>query len=161
MNKQKQLSGTHSLLLGKMKMITEEQQITQLIRSKLMLIEISYGSRESCTLPKANLVSTQSSFTHFPEVSTSKIIHHSFSLLSFSLLSPSSPALSLLISTLLATSLLSLPVTGNSHNCRPQSHPTSHPQCRRQRGLAGWVWMLSSSGSLSAASKQRMLLPHL
>lgn len=96
----------------------------------------------SCTLPKANLVSTQSSFTHFPEVSTSKIIHHSFSLLSFSLLSPSSPALSLLISTLLATSLLSLPVTGNSHNCRPQSHPTSHPQCRRQR-----VWLAESECS--------------
>lgn len=76
-------------------------------------------------------------------------------MLSFSLLSPSSPLLSLLISILLAPSLLSFPVAGNSHNCRPK-----FPSIAGGSGIwLGWVWMLSSSGSMLAVSKQRMLLP--
>lgn len=54
------------------------------------------------------------------------------SLLFFSLLSPSSPLLSLLVSAPLGPSLLSFPVAGNSHNCRPK-FPSL---CRRQPGLA-------------------------
>lgn len=46
--------------------------------------------------------------------------HYSHDLLSFYFFPPSSPTLSLLIWTLLATSFLYLPEAGNSHNCRPQ-----------------------------------------
>ncbi len=72
-----------------------------------------------------------------------------------SLCSPSSSMLSLLISTLLSPSPLCFPVAGNSHNCGPK-----FPSIAEGSGVwLGRVWMLSSSGSLSAASKQRMLLP--
>lgn len=94
------------------------------------------------------------SFTHWWEVSTSKIIHHS---LCFSL-PCSHPHLltSLCLLRLCSALLLSLfPVAGNSHNCRPM-----FPSIAGGGGVwLGRLWMLSSSGSLSAASKQRMLLP--
>lgn len=86
---------------------------------------------------------------------TSKIIHSAHYLPSFLTSSRSSLMLSLLIWTPLATSLLSLPEAGNSHNRRPRL-----PSIAGGGGVwLDWLWMLSSSGSLSAAGKQRMLLP--
>lgn len=78
-----------------------------------------------CNFAKAEMVNSQSglSFTLGPALLTSKIIQQRpmvFSLLSFSLLSPSSALLALLSSSLLAPSLLSFPVAGNSHNCWPK-----------------------------------------
>lgn len=92
-------------------------------------------------------------------VSTSKIIHHSLCF-SFPCSQPNIHSslflhFSPLVSTPLSPSLLPFPVAGNSHNCRPK-----FPSLAGGSGVwHGWVWMLSSSGSLSAASKQRMLLP--
>lgn len=82
-----------------------------------------------------------------------------WSIIVFAVLSPAltliSTALSVVVSNWLCPSSVSFPVTGNSHNCRPK--------CPSIAGGSGdWLgrdWMLSSSGSLSAASKQRMLLP--
>lgn len=107
------------------------------------------------SLAKAKLLSSQSglSFTHCQAVSTSKIIHHS---LCFPFPCSHSPLLSsAVVSNLLCPSPRSFPVTGNSHNCRPKC-----PSIAGGSGdKLGRVWMLRSNGSLSAASKQRMLLP--
>lgn len=105
---------------------------------------------------KAELVSCQSglSFSRCPAASTSKIIHHGLCF-PFPCSHPCLLCSPLLISILLAPSLLSFPVAGNSHNCRPQ-----FPSIAGGSGIwLGRASMLSSSGSLSAASKQRMLLP--
>lgn len=159
-SEQKQHSETHSFSVGK-KDESDYQQITWLIRAKPMLIEISYGSQaaflwefgQSWTGERQVRVKLQL----LPSSINLKWSTLVFSLLSFSLLSPSSPLLPLLISTLLGPSLLSFPVAGNSHNCRPK-----FPSIAGGSGVwLGWVWMLSSSGSLSATSKQRMLLPTL
>lgn len=153
-SEQKRHSETHSFSVGK-KDESDYQQITWLIRAKPMLIEISYGSQV------AFLREFGQSWTgEWPvRVKLHPLpsgIDLKLSTLVFSLLACSHPhLLSPLISTLLCPSLLCFPVAGNSHNCRPK-----FPSIAGGSGVwLGRAWMLSSSGSLSAASKQRMLLP--
>lgn len=67
--------------------------------------------------------------THRKPVSTSKIIRQGLCFTFPCSLSP------VLISSLLATSFLSLPVAGNSHNCRPQFPP---PPSQEVMG-SGWT----------------------
>ena len=107
-------------------------------------------------LPKAVLVSGQSGFKASPtdqryRLLKLSIIVFAFLYLALTLTSP----LSAYFDSARPFSSLLFPVAGNSHNCRPM-----FPSIAGGSGVwLGRLWMLSSSGSLSAASKQRMLLP--
>lgn len=127
-----------------------------------MLIEISYGSREAFPLETGQRwtgerpvrVKLHPLTTRQHQLLKLSIII--FSLLSFSLLSASSPLLSLCLLQLCSALLFSPFLWQEILTIADQSFPPL--QEAAGSGLAESECS-SSSGSLSAASKQRMLLP--
>lgn len=122
-----------------------------LTRRKPMLIEILYGSQGSFTLEFGQTPNPRAARPHWASPSAEQLLKLSSMAFAFFLHSPSSSWLS----NLLCPSPLSFPATGSSHNCRLKWPSTAGGN----RDRLGRVWMLSSGGTLSTASKQRMLLP--
>lgn len=121
-----------------------------------MLIEILYRSQVafSWILAKPVVVSGQPGLNLSPWPSIGFYNYPRCFLSFFFLLQPSSPLSCFAYFNLRSPSPLSFPVAGNSHNCWPELPFVAGGS----EVWLGWSWMLSSGGSLSATSKQRLLL---